>query len=178
MQAAADAMLAQLPEQSAVDLDAEAAIADEPRVAARLLEYRRGCFVALPPHTTLELIEHPLLVAVPGAPGHCRGLIAWQDRQLPLLDLHTLLQAYADDGAPPPAHVLVVAFQRAPRLPLEYGALCAPLLVEMIEVADSQQCALPNDSDLWPSISLSCFSHKGRSVPVLDTARLFAQPHL
>lgn len=171
------------PENDIAVLEAEPPARDEitataPRAAARLLEYQRGRFVAFGAHSTLELIERPTVVTVPGAPYYCRGLMAWQGRQLPLLDLHTLLRAYPDDYAQPLRHVLVLAFQRAPREPLEYGALCAPSLLQMIDVADSQQCALPGDSDLWPWISMACFEYQGQSVPVLDTARLFSQPHV
>lgn len=155
---------------------AREAASDEPRTPARLLEYKRGAFVAFAAHTTMGLIECPPVVGVPGAPYYCRGLIAWQDRRLPLLDLGTLLRAYPEPNEPPSRHVLVLAWQSAPGLSLDYGAVCARSLVRMIEVADSQQCALPADSDLWPWISLSCFEHEGHSVPVLDTARLFGEP--
>jgi chemotaxis signal transduction protein len=155
---------------------AQHAAPDEPRTPARLLEYRHGAFVALPAHTTMGLIECPPVIAVPGAPYYCRGLIAWQDRLLALLDLGTLLRAYPEPNEPPIGHVLVLAWQSGPGAPLEYGAVCARSLVRMIEVADCQQCPLPGDSDLWPWISLSCFEHEGHSVPVLDTARLFGEP--
>ena len=169
-----DMRLSQDVEGLANDADATA---EELRVPARLIEYERGRFVALPAHTTLELVERPPLTTVPGAPYYCRGLVAWQGRQLPLLDLRALMRAYNDKPPAPFDHVLVLAFQRAPGQPLEYGALCAPSLVRIIEVSDSQQCALTNDSDLWPWISLSCFLYEGLVVPVLDTGRLFAQPH-
>jgi chemotaxis signal transduction protein len=161
-----------------VDGESDAALPVEARAAARLLEYRRGQFVAFPAHATMELVAHPVLMVVPGSPYYCQGLMAWQGRQIPLLDLNTLLRAYPDERAPAIDHVLVLAYQRAPRQPLDYGAVCAPALLQMIEVADSQQCALPNHSDLWPLIAGSCFQHAGNVVPVLDTARLFAQAYL
>lgn len=148
----------------------------EPRAAARLLEYRRGACVAFAAHTTIALIDSPAVVPVPGAPYYCVGLIEWQQRQLPLIDLHTLLRAYPDGEPPPTGHALVLAYQAAPGQPLEYGAVCARSLVQMIEVADSQACELPADSDLWPWIAISCFEHEGRPVPVIDTARLFGEP--
>lgn len=145
----------------------------EPRAPARLLEYRWGSFVAFPAHTTIALIDNPAVVEVPGAPYYCLGLIEWQGRRLPLLDVNALLRAYPEPDPPAAGHVLVLAWQEAPGRPLEYGAVCARLLVRMIEVGDSQQCELPRDSDLWPWISLSCFEHEGHVVPVLDTRRLF-----
>jgi hypothetical protein len=160
------------PATDVLPVPAEAA-PGEPRAAARLLEYKRGCFVAFPAHATIGLIDNPTVVPVPGAPYYCIGLMPWQGRQLPLLDLSTLLRAYPEGDAPPAGHVLVLAYQDAPGQPLQYGAVCAPWLVRMIEVADSQQCELPGDSDLWPWISLACFDYEGHAVPVLDTRRLF-----
>jgi chemotaxis signal transduction protein len=170
-----DAQLLQMIEGGQADA---APLSDEPRAAARLLEYRRGHFVAFPAHATVELVARPALLVVPGSPYYCHGLMAWQGRQIPLLDLNTLLRAYPDERAPAIDHVLVLAYQRAPLQPLEYGAVCAPSLLQMIEVADSQQCELPNHSDLWPLISGSCFRHEGNAVPVLDTGLLFAQAYL
>lgn len=150
--------------------------AGEPRAPARLLEYKWGAFVAFPAHTTIALIDNPPVVAVPGAPYYCLGLIEWQGLRLPLVDLNALLRAYPDGESAGGGHVLVLAYQSTPGAPLEYGAVCARLLVRMVEVADSQRCELPRDSDLWPWIALSCFEHEGRAVPVLDTRRLFGQP--
>ncbi len=147
------------------------------RAPARLLEYKRGSFVAFPPHTTIALVESPPVSAVPGSPYYCLGLMPWEQRWLPVLDLGTLLRAYAGPRVTVPGHVLVLAWQAAPGRPLDYGAVCAPLLVRMIEAGDSDECALPQDSDLWPWISLACFGHEGHRVPVLDTARLFGQVH-
>jgi hypothetical protein len=148
----------------------------QPRAPARLLEYRPGGFVAFPAHTTIALVDSPTVVTVPGSPYYCVGLMAWEGRQLPLLDLDTLLRAYPNGAPPATGHVLVLAYQSAPGQALQYGAVCARSLVRMVEVADSQGCELPGDSDLWPWIALSCFEHEGRPVPVLDTARLFGEP--
>ncbi len=142
---------------------------------ARLLEYRRGGFVAFAPHTTMALVEAPQLTPVPGAPYYCAGLIPWQDGQVPLLDLNALLLACPPSTAAPLGHALVLAWQAAPGAPLEYGAVCARSLVQLIDVSDGQACELPSDSDLWPWIAIACFEHGGAPVPVVDTARLFAE---
>lgn len=144
-----------------------------PRALACLLEYARGAFVALPVHAGVELVEQPRVVAVPGMPHFALGLMAWQGRRLPLIDLGRHLE---EGGAPAPvpfSHVLVVAFQTAAGQPLTYGALCAPFLVRMIEVTDSQQCPLPVSNERWPQIATSCFQYQGQPVPVLETARVF-----
>ncbi|MEO5669145.1 MAG: chemotaxis protein CheW [Ramlibacter sp.] len=140
---------------------------------ARLLEYKYGRFAAFPAHTTMGLLARPRIVPVPGAPYYCAGMIAWEGRQIALMDLETLVRAYPSGPLAACEHVLVVAWQSAPGRELAYGAVRAPLLVSMIEVNDSMQCPLPKDCDLWPCIALSSFMHQGESVPILDTGRLF-----
>lgn len=172
-------------EQSSEDLGAASAAAGmpdgasaAPRAIARLVEYHRGRHIALPPHTTYALIEGPEPVAVPGAAACAYGLIVWQGMRLPLIDLAVLLHPGAGptlDGLP--RYALIVAYQRVPRGPLEYGAIGMHELPQTIAVADDAQCDLPADSALWPVLAQSCFQHEGRAVPVLDTTRLFAAAH-
>lgn len=152
--------------------------AAEVRAPARLLEYKRGSHVAFAPHVTVGLVDQPKLVTVPGAPYYGLGLIAWGGAHIPLLDLESLLRAFPKGKTQVIGHVLVLAFQRAPGRPLEHGAVCAPHLVRTVEVADSQHCALPADSDLWPHTAIACFQFEGAAVPVLDTALLFGQAYL
>ena len=161
--------------------------ADEPhqqRAAARpdtalacLLAYAPHAHIALPVHAGVELVEQPQLVPVPGMPHFCRGLLAWQGRRLPLVDFQAYLERPdAAQPAPVPAHVLIVAYQVARGSPIEYGALCAPFLLRMIEVADSQQCLLPAADPRWTGIAISCLVHQGQAIPVLDPARIFHRP--
>jgi hypothetical protein len=150
----------------------------EIRAPARLLEYRRGSFVAFPPHVTVGLVHRPQLVPVPGAPYFAPGLVAWNGEHIPLIDLASLLRAHPGENEPMADHVLVVGFQRGPGLAVEHGAICAPHLVRVAEVGDSQQCELPNDSDLWPLLAISCFEYQGCAVPVLDTGLLFGRAYL
>ena len=120
-----------LPPLSPGDPQAPDAVeAAERRAPARLLEYRPGALVAFPAHTTVGLVDNPPVVAVPGAPAHALGLVAWEGRQLPLLDLARLLGG--DGEAQPSAgHVLVLAWQAAPGAPVQHGAVCAASLVRM-----------------------------------------------
>lgn len=144
---------------------------------ACLLAYAPNASIALPVHASVELVEQPRVVPVPGMPHFCQGLVAWQGRQLPLIDFQAYLQAPGNARAAPAySHVLIVAYQTAPGRPIEYGALCAPFLVRMIGVADSQQCPLPAGEACWPSIAVSCFMNQGQTIPVLDPARIFDRP--
>ncbi len=147
-----------------------------PQVAARLIEYARGRYIALPPHTTYALLEHPEVVGVPGAAHYACGLLTWQNMRLPLIDLHALLHADTEPSIAP-RYALIVAYQSAARGPLAYGAIGLAALPQTIAIGDEAQCALPGDSKLWPLLALSCFQHEGQAVPILDTARLFAAHH-
>lgn len=141
---------------------------------ARLIEYAPGRHAALPPHTTLELIERPAFVAVPGAAAHAYGLLAWQGRWLPSVDIEALVEM--PSGAQPrlaPCYALVLAYQRFPRWPVEHGAIGLAALPKTVMVSNAAQCELPTDSSQWLRFALSCFRHGGRAVPILDTAKLF-----
>jgi len=152
--------------------------APAPKVAARLIEYAPGQKIALPPHTTHNLIEHPSFVIVPGAARYGYGLLAWQGKWLPLVDIHTLLQADSTvERTVAPRHALVLAYQRAALQPVEYGAIALTALPQTILVGDAAQCELPTDSLRWPLLALSCFLHEGQSTPILDTTQIFAAYH-
>ena len=147
------------------------------RAAARLIEYTHGHHVALAPHATIELIERPALVEVPGAAYYACGLMSWQGRQLPVVDLYSLLRAYPNEFRRPWRYGLVVAYQVAPRAPVQHGVLALPGLPQTVEVDDEEQCELPTDSDLWPLIALSCSRHDGNPVPIIDCGRVFGAAH-
>lgn len=150
---------------------------DEPSALACLLDYGAGESVALPVHAGVELVENPRPVPVPGMPAFCLGLLNWQGRQLPLLDLLAYLKGAGVTGVARAAtHALIVAYQDPSSTGVAYGALCAPFLMRLTQVRDSQQCPLPTDCPLWPRLAIACFEDRGRAVPVVDLARLFARP--
>ena len=144
---------------------------------ARIVEFVSGHHLALPLHTTLEILENPDIFPVPGAAPHARGLLLWQDNWIPVIDLARLLLPQTAPVAEAPKYVLVLAFQRVPGQPLEYGALVLPVLPETVFVDDGMACKLPNDSPLWPEISLSCFSYRGKPIPIVDTGRLLGRSY-
>ena len=144
---------------------------------AMRVSYARGRAIALAPRHAIELIERPAPVGVPGAPYYARGLLGWRDAWLPLIDLHTLLRAHAGEPMPALNYALVVAYQAVPRGPLSYGALGLATTPLPIEVGDANAAPLPTDSDLWPLIAVACVAHGGLVLPIVEPARLFAQPH-
>lgn len=148
----------------------------DPPALACVLEYAADSFIALPVHAGVELVESPRLVPVPGMAHFCRGLVAWRGRQLPLIDLQAYLWGMDSPASPPFSHVLMVAYQVAPGAAIEYGAFCAPFLIRMVEVVDSDQCPLPGGEARWDGIAISCFLHQGRVIPVLEPSRIFTSP--
>src|SRR5438067_7947493 len=87
-----------------LQIDADAAVQGDTalRAPARLLEFDWKRYVALPIHTTLEIVERPEIVPVPGAPYYGLGMLRWQGRFLAVLNLCALLNAYPKAGAPSP----------------------------------------------------------------------------
>ena len=151
------------------------AVREIPALAC-VLEYAADSFIALPVHAGVELVESPRLVPVPGMAYFCRGMLAWQGRQLPLIDLQAYLGGADAPAAPPFSHVLIVAYQVAPGVAIDYGAFCAPSLIRMVEVVDGDQCPLPGGQACWTGIAISCFLHRGRAIPVLEPSRIFTRP--
>jgi chemotaxis protein histidine kinase CheA len=141
---------------------------------AIVFRYSHDAGAALPPHTSIALVEATDMIEVPATPYYGNRLLRWQDKLLPVLDLHPLLKAEPIPNRLPERHLLVVAYQSSKYAAIEYGALCIVGLPTTVAVTDEMACALPPNSDYWPVIALSCFMHDGQPTPVLDTARLFA----
>lgn len=149
------------------------------RGIARLIEYRRDRYVAFAPHTTIELVENPSVIEVPGAASYGLGLMSWQNGWLPVIDLAWLLHGRpsSEQHAPAPRYALVLAYQAAPRQPVAHGAIALELLPQFAAVSDTQLCPWPDAHPCWPQLGLSCFAHEGQAVPILDTSRLFTSYH-
>ena len=123
-------------------------------------------------------MEDPEIFPVPRSAPHGIGLFYWQERWLPVIDLgHLFQQADLSVAIEKLRYVLVIAYQRVPGQALEYGAIVLPLLPETIFIGDDASCALPEDSPLWPEISLSCFTYKDAATPIVDTGRLFGRSY-
>jgi len=142
------------------------------KAVARILSCR-GCSFALAQHTTLEILEDPQALAVPQGSPHAIGLLPWQGRRIALIDAGVLL-AGALGRAGPPRYALVVAMQSAPGLPIEHGAIALDTLPRSVLVDDGAWCPIPQGAR-WHSAAISCFTHEGRPIPIVDTARLFGR---
>lgn len=143
-----------------------------PRAVARLAACGDD-WIALPPHTTLEIVEHPQSVAVPGAAPHALGLMQWQGRRIALIDAAVLLRGVSPRTTPP-RYALVLALQPHAGAAVGHGAIALDALPESVTVSDDDASAAPDDAR-WQCVALSCFIRAGRNIPVVDTAKLFAQ---
>ena len=155
--------------------DIDFAAAPAAQVAARIVACGRAGRLAFAPHVTLELVEHPVPVAVPGMARHACGLLAWQERRLPMIDLEALLAPGAKRTAPW-RYALVLAWQAAPGAPVQQGAIALDTLPDLVTVSDTQACAWPADCSAR-RFALAWFDFGGSAVPILDTGRLFGGRH-
>jgi chemotaxis signal transduction protein len=144
----------------------------QPGALARLLEVAPGQRIALPAHTTIDVVEHPVATPVPGAPVHTQGLLSWQGKRIPYIDLDALLRGVPAALAPA-RYALVVAYQPAPGAAIEHGAIALVALPVSIHVSDSQRCRLGSDRQAQARLALACFEFEGQAIAVLDTARIF-----
>src|SRR5438105_1713970 len=118
-------------------MNRDAFVEDGPSAAAPvrawILPLERDTAVAFPLHQCVALAPVGEVVHVPGTSPSCVGMVIWQERWIPLIDLrqatrtaasHMLVLRYADEGG-------------APAL----GAVLAPALASMEPVHDEQWCA-------------------------------------
>lgn len=149
-----------------------------PALAARLVEIAPGVLAAFGPHATLELLEAPQPVPVPGGASYGHGLLEWQGSRISMLDLEALLfRDTSRERKPVPRYALVVAYQRTPGAPLEHGAIGIAQPPQLVMLVEPVACDWPEGDGLWQQLSLSCFKHAGQPVPILDTAKLFGRFH-
>lgn len=125
------------------------------------------------------LPDAPALFPVPQAPVYCRGVILWEERVLPVIDLCALVSegaAKVDAAriAGLKQLVAVVAYQTARSEAAEYGALLLAEVPARTTVTDEQACELDAALAPWAAFSSSCFRHDSRGpIPVLDLRRVF-----
>ncbi|MDO4795592.1 MAG: chemotaxis protein CheW [Brachymonas sp.] len=174
-----------LASESETEPDSEAALNDDapfalpaPTAAARTVSYARNKRVAFAPHATQELLENPQWMTVPGGAYYARGLLHWQNRHIPFIDLESLLLAYpAFDAQAPVPYAMVLAYQTAPHEPLQYGAIALTDIPHTQTVTDADFSPLPSDSDMWAELAISCFKQNGQVTPILDAAKIFSRYH-
>lgn len=141
---------------------------------AWLLNFGDGELAAVGERELLHLVPQSDSFEVPRVPRHCRHVVAWQHRVVPVWDVLEWLRP--GSGSKETRLTAVVGHQsqrgQAPR----FGAL---LLVEppsRIEVCNSQACELDGGQAAWREIAISSFRREGTAlpVPVLDLPLMFS----
>ncbi|MCP5158474.1 MAG: hypothetical protein H6975_03495 [Gammaproteobacteria bacterium] len=129
-------------------------------------------FAAIGERELVHLVETPTLLEVPTCPYFCRSVLAWNDRLLPAIDLAAWLQQQ-----PRVDHhwklAGIVAYQPAPGVMPDYGALLLADIPERLPVTDAQACPLPEQPPGWRELALSCFRRGEDAIPILDLPYLF-----
>lgn len=142
---------------------------------AYVLEFNKRQYAAFSPYVSQEFITCPAVLPVPDMAHYAFGLIEWRNQFIPLVSLASLINAQSRLPDVPPEHCLVLAYRDEKTNGVLYGAVTAVNVPESLYVTNDEFCGLANDSylEIWQKLSISCFSHKGRAVPVVDTDKLF-----
>jgi len=114
-------------------------------------------------------------IPVPRTPRHCRGLLFWRQRMIPVIDLAALL-ADGATAATATRRAVVLAWQERSREPLQYGALLVTVAPGEIWVSDDMADDLAAAPEAFRHIARTAIQHEGQVVPILDARRLFGQP--
>jgi len=151
-----------------------------------LLHLRGQVHVAVGSRELIYVLpEEPEIHAVPLAPAPTPGVIVWENRLVPVIDVGLLLRG-ADEAADDLTTALVamryivaiVAFtgEGAADTGVELGALILRKVPEQVDVSDYQARELPRDLAAHGELFTSCFEHPEFGlVPVLDLMALFSR---
>jgi len=127
--------------------------------------------VAVGERTLLHLVHEPVLWEVPLTPAHCRHVVLWQGKLLPVVDLAAWF------GVPLPSNALrfvgIIGFQAPAFQGTQLGGLLMTAPPQRVTVDDAQARPIPEDGH-WEPLALSCFSDQDGAVPILHLPRLFS----
>lgn len=138
-------------------------------VNAWLLDFGDACQAAVGTRELLHLVDTPVTYAVPYTPEYCRGVVLWQERVLPVMDIAARLGALPRTAP----FLAVIGYQRQRGEYPQFGALMLSSPPKQLAVSDGQACRLPDDGSAWRELSISCFEHQGSAIPVLNLSRIF-----
>lgn len=152
--------------------------------------------IAFAVHYGVEVLESPVIQPVPCSAVHSLGMVRWQNRWIPLMNLEALLAQtpkHSSDSQEPPAHkdnsltlALVLACDNtgvanAPSndeqldasQQVKYGAVLLHRVPFSVGVTNRDQCQMPSDNRIWQHIAISCFRHENKPTPIVSPSKLF-----
>jgi chemotaxis signal transduction protein len=113
----------------------------------------------------IEIVDAPEVHRVPFGPHWCRGLLYWRDQMLPL--------AVRKEEALDNLKIVVVAYQKSVRTPLQYAALVVRSAPRQIEVHGSMDCDTAADCALGANQLRACFKFEERAIVVPELRLVF-----
>jgi len=140
--------------------------------AAWLVHFGGGESAVLGERELLHLVPQPALLAVPRTPAHCRHVIQWQNRLLPVWNVLEWLRPGV--GNTHAQLVAVVGYQLRRKEMPRFGAIMLGEPPSRIKVSDIQACELPEGRSGLDKIASACFRHEQKPMAVLDLPRMFS----
>lgn len=122
----------------------------------------------------LHLLDVHSTLPVPCTPSYCNQIVTWQTRLLPVMDIALRLGGNAQSAQ----LIAVVGYQQKRGATPQFAALLLTSPPLKAQVNDEQACPLPEHTNAWDAISISCFDLNGKAIPVLDLYRLFNPPRI
>jgi len=141
---------------------------------AWLFDFGDGLRAAAGGQHLAEYLREPLVVEVPLAPAHARGVLVWREQWVPLIDLARLAGG-GGAAVGESMNVIVLAYRETPQSPLRYGALTLASAPREIEVRDDMACDLPAEPAFWGAIAASCIDYENHPAPILRVRNIFTQ---
>lgn len=139
---------------------------------AWLLECGEALSIAVSDRQMVELLQAEHCHHVPGAPYYCSRVLLRNDNLIPVMDIEALCQGRAAEWLD--SYLCLLNYREAANSPLQQLAVRVRRVPERIQVNDALICELPQDLDssLLKPLALSCFTHQGKPVLILDIANL------
>lgn len=142
-------------------------------IAAWILPVDEFMKVAVGEFEFIHIVSQTEYFSIPQAPKYCDQVILWNENIVPVMDLSLWYSGHEQsyDTA-----VIAVLIYKNNNGDLLYGGIRLKNMPVLNIVTNDQSCLLPDESDKWKEMCLSCFkSSNGDVVPILDVARLFLQ---
>jgi len=144
---------------------------------AWLLDVAGGMRLAAGAPFVVEYLLEPETIELPRLPAHCRGVMLWRERIIPVIDLAPIL-AGVEGSSGGWSRAVVLAWQDAPGQPLQYGALSVLKAPVELFVSDSDARPLPERPEILRQFAGSCFGYDDEVIAIVDVRRLFTRPLL
>ena len=142
-------------------------------VAAWVMQIDRMSRVAVGQLELIHIIANPEYIEVPKAPRHCKRVVMWNNKVIPVMDLSILV----NDASAFYQHNSVAVALYAPegRHELQYGGIQLIDMPVLDKVSNQQQVTQSELSEQWKPLSVSAY--RGRDsdiIPILDLPKLFS----